>query len=32
MAHSEAICWGFVGISFTIEGIMLLGEQILEKS
>ena len=32
MAHSEAIFWGFFYISFTIEGIKVLGEQILEKS
>ena len=30
MAHS--IYWFFGGISFTIEGIKALGEQILEKS
>ena len=32
MAHSEAIFCFFGGISFTIEGIKVLGEQILEKS
>ena len=32
MAHSEAIFWVFWGIFFTIEGIKVLGEQILEKS
>ena len=33
MAHSEAIfCFFCVCISFTIEGIKVLGEQILEKT
>ena len=32
MAHSEAISGGFFCISFTFEGIKVLGEQILEKS
>ena len=30
MAHSEAI-FSLLGISFTIEGFKVLGEQILEK-
>ena len=32
MAHSEAIFWVFLAISFTIDGIKVLGEQIMEKS
>ena len=32
MAHSEAIFCFFFSISFTIEGIKVLGEQILDKS
>ena len=31
MAHSETVLCFFFVISFTIEGIKVLGEQILEK-
>ena len=31
MAHSEAIFWWVFFISFTIEGMKVLGEQILEN-
>ena len=31
MVHSEAIFFFFWGICFTLEGIKVLGEQILEK-